>query len=122
MPMKKNPRAEAKAILEKFDVGRGPIQIAILGLLRRGGQCGYKIAKALRERDETLDLQYGVLYPLLEKMERKGLIRGRWEEGRGQKGLHIYEMTPAGRRSLEKSHSTWLRLVSQLRSLMTARA
>jgi PadR family transcriptional regulator PadR len=122
MPTKKIARKEAKETSEKFAVGGGTIQIAILGLLRRGGQCGYQIVKELRERDEALDVKYGALYPLLEKLERKGLIKGRWEEGRGQKGLHVYSLTPEGRKALDKSHATWLRVVSQVRSLMSAKA
>jgi DNA-binding PadR family transcriptional regulator len=122
MAKAKNVRAKARAVSEKFDVGRSAIQLSILGLLQRGEMCGYKIAKELREKDEALKVQYGVLYPLLERMEGQGLLKGHWEEGRGQNGLHVYQITAAGRKSLAESQAVWLRLVSQVRSIIGARA
>lgn len=106
----------------RFEIGRGAFQLAILGLLSRGDLCGYQIAKTLRELDSELDLKYGILYPMLDRMAHNGLIKGRWEEGRGRHGLHVYAITPSGRRALAASQDTWLRVVDKVRSLLAARA
>ncbi|MEK8022550.1 MAG: PadR family transcriptional regulator [Candidatus Hydrogenedentota bacterium] len=115
-------RKEAKEVAEKFSVGGGAIRLSILGLLSKGERCGYEIAKELRETDEALDIQFGALYPLLEKLERKGLIEGRWEDGRGQKGRHVYGLTKTGKKSLASAHATWLRVMKSVRTLVGARA
>lgn len=121
MPSTKKSRAKARMISEKIDAGRSAIQISILGMLQRGDQCGYILARELREKSEALDIQYGALYPLLERMEREGVIRGRWEDGRGPHGRHVYAITAAGRKRLQKLQTGWLQLVAQVKSLITIR-
>lgn len=121
MPKAKKSAGQSQSGSERFEVGRGALQLAILAVLSRGSACGYQIAKELRAQDEALALEYGVLYPMLERMESKGIIKGRWEKGgRGPNGLHMYDITPAGRKSLEASQATWLRVMNRVRSLIKA--
>lgn len=119
MPREKKSREKARIISEKLYAGRSAIQLAILGMLRRQPECGYIIAKSLRAKHESLDIQYGALYPILERMARRGLIRGRWEEGRGKYGRKVYELTPAGRKTLQTTQKSWLRLIEQVKSLIS---
>lgn len=118
----KRSKQAAREITDKFDVGKGAIRLMILGRLRKGEACGYQIAKGLREEDENFDVKYGVLYPLLERMEDNGLIKGHWEHGRGQDGLHVYRITSAGQKQFAKSQATWARLMKQVRSIIGAKA
>lgn len=113
-------KIKAKEITEKFDAGRGAIQLAVLGILLRGKQCGYQIGKEMRIADVSLKVNFGVLYPLLERMEKKGLIKGHQEKGRGPLGTHVYEITPAGRKALRRSEETWLRMIQQIKRLIRA--
>lgn len=115
-------KTKAKEISDRFYVGRDSIQMSVLGLLAQKERCGYQIAKDLRATDAALDVPYGALYPLLERMEGDGLIDGRWEEGRGQKGVHVYGITRDGRKALANSKAVWLRVIASMRSLVGARA
>lgn len=70
-------------------------ELLILASLREGPAHGYEIALAV-ERDSggAFALQLGTLYPILHRLEKQGLIRGRWErEGRRRK---TYELTTKG--------------------------
>ena len=49
----------------------------------------------------------GMLYPVLHRLERDGLIAGRWElteEGRRRK---YYRLTPRGKRQLARDREDW---------------
>lgn len=75
-------------------------ELLILACLRDGPAHGYEIALAV-ERDSggAFALQHGTLYPILHRLEKQGVIRGRWEaEGRRRK---VYELTPKGLKYLE---------------------
>jgi DNA-binding PadR family transcriptional regulator len=47
------------------------------------------------------------LYPLLYRLEKRGLIDGRWVEKAGQRRRRFYRLTPAGKRVLAEQRKTW---------------
>ena len=47
------------------------------------------------------DLPTGTVYPALRRLERAGLIAGTWSEAGGRR-RRVYELTPAGRRTLDR--------------------
>jgi PadR family transcriptional regulator PadR len=64
----------------------------------------------------------GVLYPLMTRLERDGLVRATWEEVRSDRSEEDapgrrrkwYELTPKGRRRLESriaSHRAYLAII-----------
>jgi DNA-binding PadR family transcriptional regulator len=80
----------------------------ILSLLEKGESYGYAIIQEIRERsEEQLKWTDGMLYPVLHRMEAKGLIRSRWvkiENGRKRK---YYSLKQDGKRALEKHFEQW---------------
>lgn len=104
---------------EKFQIGSSAVKLAMLELINAESRCGYQLAKTLRETDEALDVQYGALYPLLQRMERAGVIKGHWQDGRGAHGRHVYEITATGKKLLADSRATWSRIIKSIRSLET---
>ena len=119
---KGRPKLDEAKERDKFEVGRSTIQVAVLGLLQTGERCGYRIAKELRDANPDLKMHYGVLYPLLERMERNGYVVGRWEHGRGMKGLYVYKLQPAGKKALAVSQARWLKIVNQVRAFAAGKA
>lgn len=71
-------------------------ELLILARLREGPAHGYEIALAV-ERDSggTFSFQHGTLYPILHRLEKERLIRGRWEGGARKR--KTYELTAKGR-------------------------
>mgnify|MGYP001570974149 CR=1 FL=1 len=72
----------------------------------------------MRTTDEALFINFGILYPFLERMERKGLVRSAWVKRGPERKIHVYEITAAGRKALEKTESTWLRVIKQLKNMI----
>src|SRR3972149_1604569 len=58
---------------------RGDFSLLILGLLAGREMYGYELVAELRKRsDAVIDLPEGTVYPALRRLEREGLIGGRW--------------------------------------------
>ncbi|MBN2132035.1 MAG: helix-turn-helix transcriptional regulator [Sedimentisphaerales bacterium] len=93
---------------------KGCVRTLVLELLSRRPMYGYEIATTLALRSEQVfSIGQGTLYPLLYSLEKKGLIRTSREErdpAGGRRRLY-YELTPKGKRSLEKDLETWSEIV-----------
>jgi PadR family transcriptional regulator PadR len=87
---------------------KGNTPTVVLAILADGPLHGYSIAKEMRRRSgETLTLGQGVLYPILHRLEARGLIRGEWEPRTGTPSRKRYAITPAGRAELRKRRNEW---------------
>ena len=77
-----------------------PLALAVLICLAERPMHPYEVATTLRQRhkDESVRLNYGSLYAVVESLERRGLIapRGTAREGRLPERT-VYEITDAGR-------------------------
>ncbi len=68
------------------EVKRGSTEMLILALVEDRPRHGYEIAKLIEERsDGVLRFHLASLYPLLYRMEKRGLIKGTWIEKAGQR-------------------------------------
>jgi len=80
----------------------------ILSLLQKGESYGYAIIQEIKARsEEQLNWTDGMLYPVLHRMEAKGLIKSRWvkiENGRKRK---YYGLKEGGRRALKQHLNQW---------------
>lgn len=75
-------------------VFRNFLDVMLLKLVQKEPMWGYKIIKEVEKQHEVC-LRHGALYPLLNRLERKGFVRSRDEikEGRTRK---VYEITLKG--------------------------
>jgi PadR family transcriptional regulator PadR len=81
----------------------------ILSLLARGESYGYKILQAVMERSGgTLDWSEALLYPVLHKLEKDGLVRSRWKTSEENRMRKYYSLTEAGLGALEEEKERWL--------------
>jgi DNA-binding PadR family transcriptional regulator len=70
----------------------------ILGVLIDRPRHGYDLKRALSPALPRQRLMNdGILYPLLARMEKEGLVRSRVEPGDGRPDRRVFEPTPAGR-------------------------
>jgi len=90
------------------EVKRGSAEMLILALVEDRPRHGYEIAKLIEQRSEGV-LQFNVasLYPLLYRLEERGLIQGRWVEKPGQRRRRFYKLMAAGKKILKEQRSTW---------------
>jgi PadR family transcriptional regulator PadR len=80
----------------------------VLAILAEGESYGYAIIKRVSELSGGhLNWTDGMLYPVLHRLERNGLIASKWglsESGRRRK---YYRLTKEGRRELEAERKRW---------------
>ena len=69
---------------------------------------GYEIGNLIEQRSGGL-LRFNVasLYPVLYRLEHRGLISGRWVEKAGQRRRRYYQLTPSGRKTLAAQRTSW---------------
>ncbi|HWS54926.1 MAG TPA: PadR family transcriptional regulator [Pyrinomonadaceae bacterium] len=90
------------------ELKKGSAEMLIMALVEARPRHGYEIARLIEERSGgVLQFHAASLYPLLYRLERRGLVRGRWVEKAGQRRRRYYRLTPAGRRVLAAQRSTW---------------
>ncbi|HXL89301.1 MAG TPA: helix-turn-helix transcriptional regulator [Streptosporangiaceae bacterium] len=63
------------------------------------------------------DLPTGTIYPALHRLERAGLVQTSWAEAGGRR-RRMYELTPAGLRSLDTERSTWREFSAAVTALL----
>jgi DNA-binding PadR family transcriptional regulator len=97
--MKNSQSAEVLADQLKRRFSKSFLDVLILQLIDAGPTWGYNIIKET-ETEYGVRLRHGALYPTLNDLERKGLVKSRRElqKGRARK---IYEITSSGSQLLE---------------------
>lgn len=90
------------------EVKRGSTEMLILALVEDRPRHGYEIAKLIEERsDGVLQFHPASLYPLLYRMEKRGLVKGTWIEKAGERRRRFYKLMPEGRKVLNEQRQTW---------------
>jgi PadR family transcriptional regulator PadR len=97
------------------DVKKGSAELLVLALVEDRARHGYEIGKLIEDRSRgVLRFHIASLYPLLYRLEERGLIQGRWVEKSGQRRKRFYRITAAGRKVLSSHRSTWEEFISAL--------
>jgi PadR family transcriptional regulator PadR len=90
----------------------------ILTILLDGEDYGYNIIQRVKDLSSgTLEWSDGMLYPVLQRMEKEGLIASKWnisEEGRYRK---YYKITEVGRTELKTEMAQWRSVIGALSKL-----
>ena len=94
--------------MAKLDMRTGSTAVMVLRLLAEQPMYGYQIVKELQTRsDGYFDLEQGTLYPALHRLEKDGLVQGKWEVVEDGPSRKYYHITEEGRLELEKSSQQW---------------
>jgi DNA-binding PadR family transcriptional regulator len=90
----------------------------VLSVLAEGESYGYAIIQDVRKRSAgALEYTDGMLYPVLHRLEREGLIQSRWgtsETGRKRK---YYRLSRDGTKALAGERAQWLKVHNTLANL-----
>ena len=87
---------------------KGTAELLILAQLEAGPSHGYEIARRIEARSNgAVSFHVASLYPVLYRLERRGLIAGRWVEKAGQRRRRHYTLTASGRKMLAEQRRTW---------------
>jgi PadR family transcriptional regulator PadR len=90
----------------------------ILSLLAKGESYGYAIIQEVKTRsDGKLNWTDGMLYPVLHRMEHRGLIKSRWAESETGRKRKYYSLKKDGKAAMAKHHEQWSLVHSVLAGL-----
>src|SRR5918994_3163989 len=90
------------------DVKKGSAEVLVLAMVEDRPRHGYEIGKLIEQRSGgVLQFHVASLYPLLARLEKRGLIKGRWVEKPGERRRRFYTLTAAGRKILAEQRRTW---------------
>ena len=83
----------------------------ILSILARGEMYGYQIIQHVTDLSGgTLEWSEGMLYPVLHRMEKDGLIQSQWRISDNRRKRKYYHLTTEGFEELEKDRREWVRV------------
>src|SRR6266540_160853 len=104
---------------QKLELLQGTLDMMVLRTLSAGSANGYEIAKAIeRLSDEVLTVDRGSLYPALHRLERSGVISGKWEISSTNRRARYYRLTAAGRKHLVAERSKWEQMAAAIARVM----
>ena len=110
-----------------MDIGKDLVAASatplVLSILSEGESYGYAIIKRVEELSGG-ELQWtdGMLYPVLHRLERSGLIESRWEKADSGRRRKYYRVTRAGREQLAEERRQWRTVDEALRKVWSAMA
>jgi DNA-binding PadR family transcriptional regulator len=80
----------------------------ILSILSDRESYGYQIIKNVSELSEgRMNWKEGTLYPLLNKMEQRGLVKSEWRSTEDNRRRKYYTIEEKGREELEMEMDQW---------------
>ena len=103
------------------ELKKGSTELLVLSLVERRARHGYEIGKLIETRSHgALTFNVASLYPLLYRLEARGLIEGRWVEKASQRRRRYYRLTASGRKRLRLQQSAWAAFVEAMRRITEA--
>ena len=99
----------------QHDLKKGSAELMVLAVVEDQPRHGYDIARRIDEgSDGMLRFHVASLYPMLYRMEQRGVIEGRWVEKAGQRRRRYYRLTAQGRRMLRDQRGAWRDFVAAI--------
>lgn len=98
---------------------KGSTDCLVLSVINDRPTYGYELIKELEARSGGyFRFREGTLYPALHRMEREGLIEGKWQSLSSGQERRYYFITESGRRALEQKRATWTDFSAAVRSVL----
>ena len=87
---------------------KGSTETLLLSLLAREVMYGYRLVKEMEARSNGyFQFKEGTLYPALHRLERMGLVVGRWSNSPTGLQRRYYYITDKGHRALAENQKEW---------------
>jgi transcriptional regulator len=94
----------------RSEVLQGTLEMMVLKLLTLEPSHGWGLSFRLRQVSrDVFDVNQGSLYPALQRLLHRGLIRSEWRLSDHNRRARYYQITADGRRALEAAVTDWER-------------
>ena len=98
---------------------KGTLDMLILKSLTLQAMHGYAIVRHIeRLSGGVFAIEHGSLYPALERLQKNGLVVGKWGESPTGRRARYYTITAAGRRRLGEKVSAFDRVLAAIEGVM----
>ncbi|MBA7711447.1 hypothetical protein ES703_120410 [subsurface metagenome] len=95
-------------MVPRRELMKGSIDSLLLCLISQQPMYGYQIIKELETKSQGyFKFKEGTLYPALHRLERAGLILGKWQSLPSGRQRRYYYITNNGNRVLEAKMNQW---------------
>ena len=95
------------------ELKKGSAELLILSLLEHESRHGYQLCKLIASATRgELTFNAASLYPLLYRLEKRGLVQGRWVERAGERRRRFYRLTATGSDALAAQRRSWSAFVT----------
>lgn len=95
----------------------------VLAILAEGDSYGYAILQRVKELSGGhLEWTDGMLYPVLHRLSRLGLVESRWEVAESGRRRKYYRITADGRKHLAEQRRQWQAVDATLRGVWDSHA
>lgn len=92
--------------------------LLLFAIEKSGPDYGYSILKNLQEwSGGRLSFKEGTAYPLLQNLEKGGLVTSFWGDGTGGPPRKYYQTTALGREALKAGLSDWEALTDSVQDI-----
>lgn len=106
---------------ERVSILKGAMDLLILKALSWGPMHGYGVSYWIRQvTEQAFELQEGVLYPALHRLEHKGWIDSEWGTSENNRRAKYYALTTLGRKQLRHELSVWARFAEAVGKVVQA--
>lgn len=87
----------------------------LLSVLAEGESYGYEIIRRIRELSGgSIEWSEGMLYPVLHRLERDGLIHSEWKQSETGRERKYYSLNSEGKDVLKAERLQWLTVHNSL--------
>ena len=103
----------------KRDILPGMLDLLVLKTLSVQPMHGYGIAQNLQRLSrDVIRVEEGSLYPALQRMRQKGLIKAEWGQTPNNQRARYYTITPAGRQQLGEEQDGFDELIAAVQRVL----
>jgi transcriptional regulator len=107
---------------EAAELLQGTLELLVLKALSLEPMHGWGIGHRIGQMSALVfTVPQGSLYPALQRMLRKGLIRSEWRVTENSRRARYYLLTPGGRRQLETEIAAWRRASAAVDGVLSFR-
>jgi PadR family transcriptional regulator, regulatory protein PadR len=102
------------------DLFPGALEMMILQVLRQQPLHGYGLVQHIQQAsNDLLRVEEGSLYPALQRLLKAGCVTARWGTSASGRRVRSYQLTPAGRKHLEREVSSFEQMLEGIRLVLT---
>jgi len=97
----------------------GNMETLLLAVLSEAPSYGYQLVQDLNAKAPgLLATGEGTIYPVLHRLEERGLIQSAWREGETGRQRRYYRLSPKGKKALTANRLQWAALTKLMGAVL----